>query len=802
MNTTTFAIDALGLEVTAPEQPLALDNAVGIGLRRNRRRAHLLVSNLLGKHTPQRPDIVAAAARILAVRAADALAGYDQGRTAEALSELDAALSTGSPAPTTLPRVHSSTPFVVVGFAEAASALGFTFAQHLGAYYVCSTRTPQGPEYGHFEEAHSHASEHFLTPVDTTLLNDQRTAVMLVDDELTTGRTAMNTIRALHHRSRHSAYVIATLADLRSDASRVHLDAFAAELGVSIQVVSLFSACLAVPDEAVARAEDAMSAAPDAAPTLRALTTTYATQTFTAIDVPQARDGAHPGDRLTDAARDVARSVAVNAGERILVLGVEEDMTLALATAEAMQRAGHTVDFSSTTRSPAAVIDDVRYPIRDSISFTGPDGHDRFVYNVSGRYDRVIIVSSDPLYTPMLPAVAYALDGHTRAVTVASPLRLQAPLVGPAFGSYAADEVQWLLKDLSGVALEVSLEDREELVQSGAHYAESLPQEYQPTNDYMELYRGALSQNAARVATDIGIVAQRVMAARAGRPVLVSLARAGTPVGVLLRRYLATFHDYVAPHYAVSIVRGKGIDPNALRYLAAHHDPEDVIFVDGWTGKGAITRELRDALAAHEEATGQRFNADLAVLADTGDCTTIYGTRDDYLIPSAALNSTVSGLVSRTVLNDALIGPDDYHGAKFYSELAEADVSGEFVDEVTSHFSAIDPSTVPLPGLPGWSSWVEVERISEEYGIGAVNLVKPGVGETTRVLLRRVPWRVLLNPNAGDAVAHIRALAEARGVPIEEVPGLRFNAVGLIHPKFTKSATGADGLAAGREAAA
>ncbi len=42
-----------------------------------------------------------------------------------------------------------------------------------------------------------------------------------------------------------------------------------------------------------------------------------------------------------------------------------------------------------------------------------------------------------------------------------------------------------------------------------------------------------------------------------------------------------------------------------------------------------------------------------------------FGTREDFLIPSACLNSTVSGLVSRTVLNDDLIGPADFHGAKF-----------------------------------------------------------------------------------------------------------------------------------------
>ena len=70
----------------------------------------------------------------------------------------------------------------------------------------------------------------------------------------------------------------------------------------------------------------------------------------------------------------------------------------------------------------------------------------------------------------------------------------------------------------------------------------------------------------------------------------------------------------------------------------------------------------------------------LAVIADPGYCTTLYGTREDFLIPSACLNSTVSGLVSRTVLNDLYIGKDDFHGAKFYQELIEMDVSNEYID--------------------------------------------------------------------------------------------------------------------------
>ena len=52
-----------------------------------------------------------------------------------------------------------------------------------------------------------------------------------------------------------------------------------------------------------------------------------------------------------------------------------------------------------------------------------------------------------------------------------------------------------------------------------------------------------------------------------------------------------------------------------------------------------------------------------------------------------------------------------------------------------------------------------MEKVRAEYGISTVNYVKPGVGETTRVLLRRVPWRVLVREADAPEHAHIRLLA-------------------------------------------
>ncbi len=357
------------------------------------------------------------------------------------------------------------------------------------------------------------------------------------------------------------------------------------------------------------------------------------------------------------------------------------------------------------------------------------------------------------------------------------------------FGSYAPEEVTWLLTDLSSVALERGTEDREEAIQSGTHYSEMLPVEYQPDDAYLALFTAALGQSAGRLADAVARVGELVWAAAAAHghtPVLVSLARAGTPIGVLLRRWFLASRGVAVPHYTVSIIRGRGIDQVAMAHVLARHPAGAVRFVDGWTGKGAIQRQLTEAVAAWVAAHPEDAALDdrLAVLADPGVCTELHGTRDDFLVPSACLNSTVSGLVSRTVLRGDLIGPGMVHGAKYYAELAGSDVSALFVDTVAAAFPATAPADdVPAAARrPTWAGWAAVEAIAAEHGIADVNLVKPGVGETTRVLLRRVPWQVLVRPDRAEDLRHVAALARARGVPLVEVPDLPYSCVGLILP--------------------
>ncbi|AIQ62099.1 hypothetical protein PSTEL_02135 [Paenibacillus stellifer] len=366
--------------------------------------------------------------------------------------------------------------------------------------------------------------------------------------------------------------------------------------------------------------------------------------------------------------------------------------------------------------------------------------------------------------------------------------RMIAPPV--PLGSYHPGDVTFLLKDLSGADLERGTSERETAIQSGVHYSEMLPVEYRPTEPYIRLFHETLDESAARVAEAAAAVAELIWARKGPEAVLVSLARAGTPIGVLVKRYLLQAYGADLPHYSISIIRGKGIDENALLYMLQRHGREARLqFIDGWTGKGAIRQVLIEACRSFAARYGIALDDDLAVLADPGHCSATFGTREDYLIPSACLNSTVSGLMSRTVLRDDLIGPGEFHGAKFYAEWMEEDVSNLFVDKIASHFDSVAEegrrraaAILASPPQVTWQGLADIEAIRERYGIADINLVKPGVGETTRVLLRRVPWKILVDRPDNPHLRHIRLLAEDRGVPIEVFPGLTYSCCGLIKP--------------------
>lgn len=342
------------------------------------------------------------------------------------------------------------------------------------------------------------------------------------------------------------------------------------------------------------------------------------------------------------------------------------------------------------------------------------------------------------------------------------------------FSTYRPEDVTILLKDITGLVTPLSTAEREARIQSGVHYSEMLPLEYKPSEAYMATYERTLSMYAGITADAVAVVAERIWKDKGAEVALVSLARAGTSIGVLIKRYLQAKYGAEIRHYTISIIRGRGIDKNAMAYILSRHRPGSIQFVDGWTGKGAIQRELKDAMRAYPGVS-----PGLAVLSDPAGVAEKCGTQDDLLIASSCLNSVVSGLLSRTFYRPDIIGENDLHGAAFYSELLGEDLTYQFIDAIAEHFRF----DLGLPALrrPKLSAMEEVRRIGVEFGIRDINFVKPGIGEATRVLLRRLPWKILVRDlDDLEHLGHLYQLAREKGVELVEYPLVNYRACGLI----------------------
>ena len=343
------------------------------------------------------------------------------------------------------------------------------------------------------------------------------------------------------------------------------------------------------------------------------------------------------------------------------------------------------------------------------------------------------------------------------------------------FSTYKSEDVTILLKDISGLVKPQSTEEREKLIQSGKHYSEMLPIEYEPSMAYLKTYYDALGRYSKITAEAVANVADWIYADKGKNIVLVSLARAGTPIGILIKHYIEQKYQCSIKHYTISIIRGIGIDKNAMNYILKRHNPKSVQFVDGWTGKGAIQNQLIEAMKDYP-----KVDAGLAVLSDPAHIANKYGTHEDFLIASSCLNSTVSGLLSRTFLRSDIIGENDFHGAAFYSNLKDKDLTYQFIDSIESKF---DFSTVHKnkTAIKDNSGLDEIYKIADKFNINDINLIKPSIGEATRVLLRRLPWKILVHSlNDEEHLGHLYQLAKEKKVELIEYPLKNYKACGLI----------------------
>lgn len=655
---------------------------------------------------------------------------------------------------------------LAVVFSETAVGIGALAASVLGERcLLISTTREELPDFCEcvtFCEAHSHAPLHKLRVRDINLAELEH--VFIIDDELTTG----NTVKALAEK------IIAKFPEkLDVDDLKISAHAFAAsresvsaleKIGVRAFAKYIYDELpnTKFPEEFSADEPERLKA-PEKIIELNSL-----------LDI---RLGVNC-KRYFDECEALCKAALEELGETLLqaksveIIGTEELCLPPILLGKMLAERGVEARVHGVTRSPVLPSGAADYPIKKrSVMPSLYDGaRTVYLYN-SEKCDVSIIMTDAPkICDENLRRLCGACGGERVVVVSLRPREMPTSL--------KREDCELLLKDVTGLIAPMPPAERAAKMREGAHYCELLPEEYVPSAEYIALYEAGLAAWRRQTAAAVRSVSEQILQGKGRDVVIVSLARAGTPIGVLIKRYLKRFHGISAAHYSVSIIRGRGIDKAAMEYILARHDADKIQFVDGWTGKGAITRQLAEALQSFPNIDPRP-----AVLADPAGVCEIYGTREDVFIPCSCLNSVVSGLFSRTILREDLIRPGDFpdfHGAVYFEELSSHDRTYEFIEAIEREFENLPPYSPSEITKPTGAGLSETREIAEKFGVSDIALVKPSIGEATRVLLRRTPEVILLRDPESPLTRHLAELAGEKNVPVQKYPLENYHAVGII----------------------
>lgn len=654
-------------------------------------------------------------------------------------------------------RICPSGKCAAIVFAETAIGIGALAANCLGerCFLISTTREelPDGFRFSTFSEEHSHAPLHKICRRADVDLNEIR-HIFIIDDELTTG----NTMKALTQLITKKVKVPITAHAFAVNNLCVET---LGQIGVEVYAKYFYDELpqLDFPS-GFSVDEPKITKKPDFDLDLNAL-----------YDIRlgvNCKKYFHECESLCGAVFEKLKD-SLSGVSCIEVIGTEELCLPPIVFGEMLAEKGFEVRVHGVTRSPVMPSAAEDYPIKTRSVLKSLYEGERtvFLYNKVKCDISVIFTDAEPIDQNSLFELCGACGGDHVAVVRWRGRSMRT--------SFKAEDCKLLLKDITGKISPLSAEERQKRLHDGTHYCELLPEEYAPSTEYIRLYESGLKTWGRQTAFAVRAVSEQILKRKGKEVALVSLARAGTPIGVLIKRYLKRFHGISAAHYSVSIIRGRGIDKAALKYILARHGADNLQFVDGWTGKGAIARQLAEALKDYPA-----IDAAPAVLADPAAVCEICGTREDVFIPCSCLNGIVSGLFSRTVLRKDLIKCGDFHGAVYFEELSVFDRTYEFIEticreleQLPAYFSSENPP-------PNGAGLCETRRIAERFGVEDINLVKPSIGEATRVLLRRTPEAILLRDVNDPFTAHLAELAKEKNVPIMEFPLECYRAAGII----------------------
>ncbi|MEH7125387.1 phosphoribosyltransferase family protein [Bacillus sp. JJ1773] len=404
-------LNRLSVEIEITDNPyqLPIDELFIMAARINKKRSFLFVSKVLGKHIPIEPRMGMLTGALLANRYLEKVT-FEKAGLREKLVSL---FNNGSDSFAEQPFVGEHLNPVIIGFAETATALGHAFYQYFQkADFFHTTREKLvGLEpVITFEEEHSHATSHRCY-IDESLLNNQR-EVILVDDEMTTGKTAINIIRSIQKQFPRDKYTVVSILDWRSEEDQLLYKELEEELKITIQSVSLlkgFMKAIGSPD-IECRTPSPLSVASVSQTVEKIVLHDIFPEHTTAIhyssislegkikSIPYVKETGRFGinsvtnHEWNQSMEEVGRYLKNHRlGERTLCLGTGEFMYLPMIIASYM---GNGVSYQSSTRSPIYVENRQSYGAAFGLSFPNPEDWkvDQFVYNIPpNEYDDLFV---------------------------------------------------------------------------------------------------------------------------------------------------------------------------------------------------------------------------------------------------------------------------------------------------------------------------------------------------------------------------------------------------------------------------
>ncbi len=396
-------LDSIEAELDVSENPyqLPIEELFTMAARINKKRSFLFVSKVLGKHLPIDPNKGLLTAALLAARFIESVKGSECLERERLISQF---LQGGS---------YNSCPFipmhinpVIIGFAETATALGHAFFDCFqAADFFHTTREEligQNPVVT-FEEEHSHATSHRCYMPLNMIANDRE--IILVDDEITTGKTALNIIKSIHARFPRKEYTVVSILDWRSAESVSEFSHLEQMLGIQIHVVSLLAGTIKVEQlrQMVEHTEEKMEKQRTPISIEKVQLAPYFTGTDykscnSSCMAPFIKETGRFGLKGVENSRlqqNIGAAAAFVSekrnGRRTLCLGSGEFMYLPMKIAAAM---GKGISYQSTTRSPIYIENREGYGARHGFAFPNPEDHavTHYVYNITpGDYDELFL---------------------------------------------------------------------------------------------------------------------------------------------------------------------------------------------------------------------------------------------------------------------------------------------------------------------------------------------------------------------------------------------------------------------------